>query len=143
MTEVDQLITHLVGTSVASEFIMAANLVYNYDGATISGIRFSRYKYDFSTAALTSAKFVPVASGVTKILIHLDSFPAFFGNQSPKTTAFRFSKTKNEACGSIQRYDPASEDTWLYTWNMSSQTTIDYTTAGTLKKILDCNPFSA
>jgi len=80
LTEVDQLITHLVGTSVASEFIMAANLVYNYDGATISGIRFSRYKYDFSTGALTSAKFVPVASGVTKILIHLDSFPAFFGN---------------------------------------------------------------
>ena len=78
MTEVDQLITHLVGTSVATDFIMASNLLYSYDGAIVSGIRFARYRYN--AGALTSTNFVPTASGVNKVLIHLDSFPATFSN---------------------------------------------------------------
>ena len=128
----DQLITHLTYADTTA-FFMASSLYYTYDGATISGLRFIKYSYNYATAALTTT--------ANKLLIHLDSFPSTFGNQSPKLTAFRFYKKKLEACGAIKRNDPASEELWLFTWDNTRQSSVDYKTPGNMKTILDCNPY--
>jgi hypothetical protein len=45
----------------------------------------------------------------------------------------------------ITRYDPSSEDIWLFTFTAAAsvQSIVDFKTKGTMKTILDCNPFSA
>ncbi len=80
----------------------------------------------------------------TKALIYNHSFPAIFGNSSPILTSFRFKRSRNEVCGSIKRFDQTSEDIWLFTYTVTNdnQNTLDFKTPGTMKTILDCNPFS-
>jgi hypothetical protein len=53
---------------------MASNLIYNYDGSTVSGIRFVRYAYTSVSQNFTEK---------TKVLIYDSSFPETFGSQSP------------------------------------------------------------
>ena len=129
----DQLITHLTYADTTA-FFMASSLYYIYDGSTISGLRFVKYSYNYVSAALTTT--------ANKVLINLDSFPSTFGSQSPKLTAFRYYKKKLEACGAIKRNDPASEDLWLFTWDNTRQTSVDYTKSGTMRTILDCNAYN-